>query len=188
MTHPDYDDDPDDNFANSRDDGPGIDDEANAEALLWQLLLLINPGDDEAALQQLDAWREAIEVADAEDPEPLVLLREVIDWKAGFHVAATDAAGLVECLDELAARWNLRIDWGVEDPSDADFLRDADVATLIAHAHARLREDGYTLWTWQPRAAAREDWHSGWITLRRDDEAMETLAPALGIEVRPGRA
>lgn len=188
MTSPDPDYDPDDNFANSSDAGAEVDDEAGAEALVWQLLLLINPGDDEAALQQFDAWREAIAVADAEDPEPLSLLREVIDWKAGFHVAATDAAGLVECLDELAARWNLRIDWGVEDPTDAAFLRAADVPTLIALAHGRLREDGYTLWTWRPHSEVREDWHAGWITLRRDDEAMEILAPALGIEVRPGRA
>lgn len=188
MTAPDRDYDPDDNFANSSDAGAEIDDEAGTEALVWQLLLLINPGDDEAALQQFDAWREAMAMSDPEEADAIALLREAIDWKSGFHVAAADVAGLVECIDELAARWNLRIDWGVEDTGDAAFLRDADPATLIALAHARLREDGYTLWTWQPRADVREDRHAGWMTLRRDDEAMEAVAPALGIDVRPGRA
>ncbi|MGI8561723.1 MAG: DUF6630 family protein [Luteimonas sp.] len=188
LTTPESEYDPDDNFANSSDAGAEVDDEADTEALVWQLLLLINPGDDEAALQQFDAWREAMAGSDPDEVDAVSLLRDAIDWKSGFHVAATDVAGLLESIDELAARWNLRIDWGVEDTGDEAFLRDADAATLIALAHARLREDGYTLWTWQPRAAVREDVHAGWIALRRDDEAMEAIAPALGIDVRPGRA
>ena len=28
--------------------------------------------------------------------------------------------------------------------------------------------------------------HAGWITLSRDDDAVRVLAPALGIDVRPG--
>lgn len=179
--------DPDDNFAASGDSGADDDDSATTEALIWQLLLLINPGDDEAAQQQLEAWQEAQAMADSEDAEADALrhLREAIDWKSGFHVDASDAAAFVECVDELATRWNLRVDWGVEDPTDAAFLRDADVPTLIGLAHDKLREHGYTLWTWNEHGAAREDVYAGWITLRSDDEALEIIAPALGIDLRP---
>ena len=52
MTHPDREFDPDDNFANSFDPGVDADEEDTPEALVWQLLLLINPGDEESALQQ----------------------------------------------------------------------------------------------------------------------------------------
>ena len=50
----------------------------------------------------------------------------------------------------------------------------------MAIAYDRLREYGYTLWTWNTASDA----HAGWITLSRDDEAMRVVAPALGIEVR----
>lgn len=53
MTH-DY--DPDDNFEHAFGDNADIDEEAANEALVWQLLLLINPGDEDAALQQFAAW------------------------------------------------------------------------------------------------------------------------------------
>jgi hypothetical protein len=182
--------DPDDNFASHGQD-PGDDDEAvTLEALTWQLLLLVNPDDDEAALQQFQAWQEAIAIhaGDGSDAHALACLRQAIDWKSGFHVEAGDAAGFVECLDELAARWNLRIDWGVEDPTDTAFLDAADVATLIGIAHDRLREHGYTLWTWNVHGAAREDVFAGFVTLRSDDESLEIVAPALGMDLRPGSA
>jgi hypothetical protein len=68
----------------------------------------------------------------------------------------------------------------VEDPTDDDFLVDTDVPSLMATAYDRLREYGYTLWTWNTGSDA----HAGWITLSRDDEAMQVIAPALGIELR----
>jgi len=44
-----------------------------------------------------------------------------------FHVDDADPATCIDAITELAARWNLRIDWGVEDVSDDDFLANADV-------------------------------------------------------------
>ncbi len=182
--------DPDDNFASSGDAGADDDEAVTVESLIWQLLLLINPGDDEAALQQFGTWQEAQAMVDAGDfdADALRHLREAIDWKSGFHVEASDAAAFVECIDELATRWGLHIDWGVEDPTDDTFLGEADVSTLIGLAHDRLREHGYTLWVWNEHGAAREDVYAGWITLRSDDEALEIIAPALGIDLRPGSA
>ena len=182
MSPPDDDYDPDDNFAAGYRPDVEIDDEAATEALIWQLLLMINPGDEEGALQQFSAWQEAMASAEGEDIEPVWLLKDVIDWRSGFHVAEDDAGALVESLDELAARWGLRIDWDTEDSSDAGFLADADVGHLIGVAFAQLREHGYTLWTWDSGSTA----HSGWISLRQDDEAMLELAAALGIAVRMG--
>ncbi|CBA17428.1 hypothetical protein XALC_2951 [Xanthomonas albilineans GPE PC73] len=34
-----------------------------------------------------------------------------IDWSAGFYVDCNDREALIGAIDELAARWNLRIDW-----------------------------------------------------------------------------
>ena len=178
---PDLEYDPDDNFANSIDTGAEADDEDTPEALVWQLLLLINPGDEEMALQQFAAYRDALAEADPDDGEPVWLIKDVIDWKSGFYVDWTDPQSLIDSISELAARWNLRIDWGVEDPTDDDFLDAVDVPVLMAVAYDRLREYGYTLWTWNTGGDA----HAGWITLSRDDEAMRIVAPALGIEVRP---
>lgn len=187
MSAPDREFDPDDNFENSREDEaplPDDGDEASVEALVWQLLLAINPGDEEAALRQFDGYRDAVAAAgeDEDDSEPMARLRDVIDWSAGFHVAADDTATFIDAVNELAARWNLAIDWGVEDAGDDEFLADTDVPALMATAYDRLREYGYTLWTWD----AGPDAHAGWITLSRDDDAVRVLAPALGIDVRPG--
>lgn len=177
--------DPDDNYA-AGDAGGDEDLELTVEGLVWQLLLLVNPGDEDAALQQFHAWQEDQAGAGARDP--LDALRQAIDWRAGFHVAADDPGGLIECVDELAARFGVDIDWGSDDSDDEDFLRETDVATLIGVAHARLREHGYALWTWSAHGAPREEEYAGWITLRSDGEALEYIAPALGIELRPGSA
>ncbi len=177
--HSEY--DPDDNFAHSFNPLADIDEEAAAEALVWQLLLLINPGDEDAALEQFAAWQQAM--ADGgEQAEAIDLLREAIDWKSGFYVDESDARALVESVDELAGRWNLRIEWGVEDPTDAAFLDEADVGSLIDIAYDRLREHHYTLWTWEVGTGM----HAGWITRSRDDEALRMVATALGIHVRTG--
>lgn len=179
MTLPDDDFDPDDNYA-SGDAGAEIDDDASIEALVWQLLLVINPGDEDAALQQFGAFQDALEGEDAQDVDPVPLLTEAIDWKSGFHIQETDPGALIDCIAELAARFNLAIDWGVEDPTDASFLARATAGELLDTAHDQLRLDGYTLWTWETGTDAV----AGWMTLARDDEAMRVLAPALGIDVR----
>lgn len=170
--------DPDDNFAHAFDDGTDLDDEAALEAVIWQLLLLINPGDEDAAHAQLAAWQEASGGTDDIDAG-VEALREAIDWKSGFHVEDGDTRGLVECLDELAARFDLRIDWGVEDPTDDAFLDGTDVPELLDIAFDRLREHHYTLWV---RETA--DGQAGWMTLSRDDEAMRAVAGALGLPLR----
>ena len=185
MGAPDREFDPDDNFENSREHEamlPDEDDEASVEALVWQLLLAINPGDEEAALRQFDGYRDAVAANGGDAGEPMARLKDVIDWTSGFHVEADDPATFIDAINELVARWNLAVDWGVEDVGDDEFLADTDVPALMAVAYDRLREYGYTLWTWDAGAEA----HAGWITLSRDDDAVRVLAPALGIDVRPG--
>ncbi|WP_238346303.1 DUF6630 family protein [Luteimonas saliphila] len=180
MTLPDEEFDPDDNYTGDTERAQ-IDDDLGAEALVWQLLLVINPGDEDAALQQFGAFQEALDGGDAEDVDAVWLLKDVIDWKSGFHIDETEPGALIDCLAELAARFNLRIDWGVEDPTDAAFLARVSPDALLETAHEQLRLDGYTLWTWETGTDAR----AGWMTLSSDDEAMRVIAPALGIEVRP---
>jgi hypothetical protein len=170
--------DPDDNFDHAFGQEADIDEDAAHEALIWQLLLLINPGDEDAAMQQFAAYQEALTEAGGE-ADPVWLLRDAIDWKAGFFVAEDDPRALIESLDELAARWNLRIDWGVDEEEGHD---DIEVPTLLHTAYDRLREHHYTLWTWETGS----EHHAGWITQQRDDEALRLVAGALGIHVRTG--
>ncbi|WP_417474028.1 hypothetical protein [Luteimonas mephitis] len=185
MHAPDTEYDADDNFANFADGlgaEDGIDEDAGTEQLVWQLLLLVNPGDEETALQQFGQYQDATADAGEDEIEPAWLLKDIIDWKSGFQVQDDDAAAFVESITELVSRWNLDLDWGVEDPTDDEFLADADTAALVRIAHDALRTHGYTLWLWETGT----DTTAGWITLGRDDEAMRAIAPALGIEVRTG--
>lgn len=186
MTTPDDDFDPDDNFAAAHHAMADDESEVTPESLVWQLLLLINPDDEESALQQFHAWQDAQAGFDPDDPDPPVLdaLREAIDWRAGFTVEAGDTGAFVDCITELAARWNLRVDWGSDDPAAGD----TDLPMLIAHAHDKLREHGYTLWTWGVAGQPREEIFSGFITQRHESEALEFIAPMLGMELRPGSA
>lgn len=154
--------------------------ELTTEALVWQLLLLVNPGDEETALRQFGHYREALGEAGAGD-EPVWAIKDAIDWTSGFHVDGNDNETFIDSVTELVRRWNLDIDWG-GDPSDEDFLEATDVPALMATAYDRLREHGYSLWTWD----TGNDNQAGWITLGRDDEAMRLLATALNIELRPG--
>ena len=187
MITPDDDFDPDDNFGNGFEPGMDVDDDDTTEALVWQLLQLINPGDEDTALQQFAAYGEALAEAGGDDTEPVWLLKDAIDWRSGFYVDAADTQSLIDAVAELAARWNLRIDWGVEDPTDDESLAATDVPALMATAYDRLREYHYTLWTWNTaNAATGGEAHAGWITLSRDDEAMQAVAAALGIELRAG--
>lgn len=172
--------DPDDNYTEDPE-GADIDDEASAEALVWQLLLVINPGDEDAALQQFGAFQEALAGMEAEDVDVAWLLKDVTDWKSGFHVEETAPGTLIDCITELAARYNLSIDWGVEDPTDDAMLSRMSIAELLETAHDQLRLDGYTLWTWETGSTDV----AGWITLSSDVTAMRILASALGIDARP---
>jgi len=174
-----------DNSADYEDDEgllPDFDVDDHA-ARVWNLLVLINPGDEETALRQFDGWREVLGSAadEADGDRWLEVLAEVIDWTSGFRIAADDVDALVTALDELAARWSLRIDWG-GDLDDEDFADNVDVPELLGVAYDRLREHGYSLWTWNTGGEG----HAGWIALSRDDEAMLALTSLLNVEVRPG--
>lgn len=181
MHTPDTEFDPDDNFGDMEPES-AFDEDASTEALVWQLLLRINPGDEDTALQQFDAYREATIDAAEDEFEPAWVLKDIIDWTSGFQVHDDDAAAFVESITELVARWNLELDWGVEDPTDDEFLADASISALLQVAYDALRAYGYTLWTWETGTETT----AGWITLSRDDEAMRAIAPALGITLRAG--
>lgn len=179
MATPDPEFDPDDNYTGDAD-RMDLDEDLSAEALVWQLLLLVNPGDEDAALQQFGAFQEALDGGDAEDVDVAWVLKDVTDWKSGFHIEETDPGALIDCLAELAARFGITFDWGVEDPTDDAFLAQASTDALLETAHDQLRLDGYSLWTWETGTEAR----AGWMTLAGDDEGMRVVASALGIEVR----
>ncbi|MEO6104491.1 MAG: hypothetical protein ABIP44_12770 [Pseudoxanthomonas sp.] len=169
-------------YGDNEADPEDLDDavELSPEALAWQLLLLVNPGDEETALRQFSHYREAAAGAGAEF-EPVWLLKDAIDWASGFYVDGKEVDTFIDAVAELVRRWNLDIDWG-GDPSDEEFLENTDIPALMSTAYDRLREHGYTLWTWDTGS----DSQGGWITSSRDDEAMRLVATALNIELRPG--
>ncbi|GLQ98282.1 DUF6630 family protein [Dyella mobilis] len=154
----------------------------SVEACVWQLLCLINPGDEEMALQQFADYRDAIAQSDGHEAEPIDLIRRAIDWRSGFYVAVDDTRGLMQAIDELSSRWSISIDWGI-DADDDDFnTTDVDAASLFATAYDGLLEHGYTLWAWE----TEDDHCGGWITLKRDNEPLREVAAYLGINMRPG--
>ncbi len=156
-------------------------DEDSVDAKVWQLLLLINPGDEETALLQFNDYREAVADVDADEVEPIELIGRVIDWRSGFIVGAHDLRSLVQAINELSSRWNLSIDWN-GDPDDDEFFDDLDEAELFSIAYDRLAEFGYTLWAWETDG----DTYAGWMTLTRDSEPLRELATTLGINLRLG--
>lgn len=171
----------DDDFDTDSDFGDAEED--TVEALVWQLLLLINPGDEETAQAQFEDYREAVagtdDEADADHGEPVEVVGRVIDWRSGFYVGSDDTRSLVQAVDELSARWNLSLDWG-GDAGDDEFHADMDVPSLLSTAYDRLAEFGYTLWSWE----TDDGCYAGWITLTADAEPMRELATALNINLR----
>lgn len=155
--------------------------EDSVEARVWQLLLLINPGDEESALQQFADYREAAAGIAPDELVPVELVGQVIDWRAGFSVDAHDLRSLIQAIEELAARWNLSIDWD-GDPHDDEFFDDMDAASLFATAYDSLAGFGYTLWAWETTG----DRYAGWMTLTRDGEPLRELAVELDINLRLG--
>ena len=85
----------DDDYPEEReqDDEEGED---TVESTVWHLLLLINPGDEDAALKQFTEYRD--EVEDQGDDEPMRLVAQVTDWRSGFEVEADDTRTLVDAL------------------------------------------------------------------------------------------
>ncbi|MGP1666057.1 MAG: DUF6630 family protein, partial [Rhodanobacter sp.] len=93
------------------DDFDEIDDDSS-EALVWRLLQLINPGDEDSALQQFTEYRDAVTGLEEGEFEPVEVVGQVIDWRAGFQIDEHELRALVQAVNELSARWNLSIDWG----------------------------------------------------------------------------
>lgn len=160
------------------DDTDALEQGDTLEALIWQWLLLINPGDEETALRQFTSYRDR-ELEEGEADDPVERVGEVIDWCSGFR--AEDPHTLVQALDELASRWNLAIDWDL-DLDDDEIFDEVDAPALLATAYDRLAEHGYTVWVRETPDGA----YAGWITLSRDAEPMRELATALGINLRLG--
>lgn len=168
----------DDDFGSGHD---FQDDDNTLDAHVWQLFLLINPGDDDAAFQQFAAYRDAVGETPDDEIDVARVVGQVADWRAAFQVDAADTQALVQAIDELAARWNIAIDWN-GDPQDEDFHADADAAELLATAYDNLAPHGYTLWLHD----TDDDSFAGWMTLSRDTEAMRELATELGMHLRLG--
>jgi hypothetical protein len=171
---------------NSSDDDfdttqPFDDDDDSLDAKVWQFLLLINPGDDDAAFQQFSGYREAVAELSEDEIDVAQVIGQVADWRATFHVDADDTRALVQAIDELAARWNLTIDWDGDTDED-EFHADIDAADLIGTAYDNLAPHGYTLWV----RDTDDDSVAGWMSLSRDIEPMRELAPELGIHLHRG--
>ena len=182
--------DPDDNFGHAFHPHAGVDDEDALELVAWQFLLLVNPDDEDAAREQFAAFQQALELR-GDDADPAALLRDVIDWKAGFCVHEQDAQALMEVVDELVSRWRLRIDWGLPDDDFDDEAFDGeegddgerpDPADLLSSAYAQLRARHFSLWT----VETGEHQLAGWIIRERDEETMQLVATALGMHARVG--
>jgi hypothetical protein len=69
----------DDDFETDYDFDEADDD--SVESQVWQVLRLINPGDDDMALQQFADYREAIADVPHEDVVPVEVIGRVIDWR-----------------------------------------------------------------------------------------------------------
>lgn len=157
-----------------------------AREALWRLIELIDFDDAAMVEKHQMLFDEALANSDdadaVEGQELLWILKDVIDWEAGFYVDWKDTTSFISCMDELCARVDIELDWGVEDPQDEEFLEKASVPDLMELAHEQLRLAGITLWNWNTDGDA----YAGWIARGEDDEEMTTLAETLGLEIRTG--
>jgi len=183
MSARDHDFDPDDNFAfgAADDEGDDSEHEGDIEVLAWQWLLRINPGDEESAVQQFQAFRETLGDDDAPGSVQAAL-EAATDWRSSFRIAEDARATLIDALTTLSERFRVEIDWDVEDPTDDDALAGASTSALLEAAYDQLRVAGYTLWTWD----TGDDTVAGVIAPRDDDEGMRVIGHGLGFDLRPG--
>jgi hypothetical protein len=156
-------------------------DDDSLDAHVWQLLLLINPGDDESAFQQFTAYREAVGDTPDDAVDVADVVGQVADWRSAFHVDDGDTRAFVQAIDELAARWNIDIDWDGDTDED-EFHADLDMSSLITTAYDNLAPHGYTLWV----RDTDDDSIAGWMSLSRNVEPMRELATELGIHLHRG--
>lgn len=171
----------DDDFDTERHDIDHDDDDSGLEASVWQMLLMINPGDDDAAFQQFAAYRDAVGDTPEDEVDVAQVVGQVADWRSTFHVDAEDTRALVQAINELTARWNIAIDWD-GDADEDEFHADADAGELLATAYDSLAPHGYTLWVLD----TDDDYYAGWMTQSRDVEQMRELATELGLHLRLG--
>src|SRR5579859_8193202 len=76
-------------------------DDDSLDAHVWQLLLLINPGDDESAFQQFTAYREAVGDTPDDAVDVADVVGQVADWRSAFHVDDGDTRAFVQAIDEI---------------------------------------------------------------------------------------
>ncbi|WP_109125151.1 hypothetical protein [Dyella sp. C11] len=157
------------------------DDDDSLDAYVWQLFLMINPGDDDSAFQQFAAYREVVADTPEDDINVAEVVGQVADWRAAFRVEAGDTRALVQAIEELASRWNIDIDWD-GDVDEDDFHADVDTSDLLGVAYDNLAPHGYTLWVLD----TDDDSVAGWITLSRNVEPMRELATELGVHLHRG--
>lgn len=161
----------------------GVIDDESRQAV-ERLLGMINFDDGAMVEKQLALLDEALEEADdtVEGTELLSLVQDVVDWEAGFQVEQNDTATFIDCMNQLAARVALVLDWGVDDPEDEDFLGSTSVPELMEQAHEQLRAAGITLWHWEIGSGV----YAGWIARAEDDDEILAIGETLGVELRIG--
>jgi hypothetical protein len=150
----------------------------DAQEAVTRLITLIGFDDGALIEKHLALFEEAMEDADddVEGQELLWLIKDVIDWESGFYVDWKDTGAFVSCMDQLCARLDIELDWGVDDPEDEDFLESTSVPELMEQACEQLRAAGIT----------DADAYGGWLARSVDDEEMLAIAETLNLEIRPG--
>lgn len=152
-----------------------------------RLLELSNP--DPAVAQEqiaeLHAFLEEEEGEPVEDGSGLMwVFKDITDWRTGFFVDWKDTESFIDCLDTLCETRGVKIDWGVADTSDEEFLGNTSVPDLMQHAYAELTADGLTLWNW----STESDCYSGWISRSVDDAEVYGISEQLQVDFRTGDA
>ncbi|XZG70492.1 DUF6630 family protein [Chitinibacteraceae bacterium HSL-7] len=148
-------------------------------AALEQLVGVISKDPEQASgyvaqLRALDA--------DELEEEPVWVLKDLIDWEAGFFVDWSDTESFVQCLTDLAQARGASLTFGVEAALDDAFLDEADVAGLMVTAHDELLPQGWLLWNWDTEG----DCYGGWLTRSGDADVVRACAAVLGCEMRTG--
>lgn len=156
-------------------------DEDGFEVWVWNLLVLINLGDEELVLQQFNCWCEYL-FEDGQllevDSDWLLVLFIVIVWQFGFDVECDDLELLQLVVNELLVCFNLQLDWG-GDLDDEDFVEGLDGVQLMVIVFDCLCEYNYMLWS----VDVGSDGFVGVMVLICDDDVMLVLCLLLNVEI-----
>lgn len=155
-------------------------------AAVERLLELSNP-DPAVAQEQIAELHAFLE----EEDEPIDsgsdlmwLFKDITDWRTGFFVDWKDTESFIDCLDTLCETRGVKIDWGVTDTADEEFLENTSVPDMMQHAYSELAASGLTLWNW----ATESDCYSGWISRSADDAEVYAVSEQLQVDFRTGDA